>query len=395
MPPSPEHGKCPVGKGVWAGHDIVVIAAANSWDEARMADHQFAAALSAHAPVLYVDPASSALGRARDDGLAAAWRREPIASVEDQVIRLSPEGLPGGSRPGIAWLNRALVARQIRSALRTTGGSVRVFVEANMLSPTMGRVPATTSVYWAQDDFVAMAPLVGVSPRLLALSVQQLSHRADVIVAANPTVAQSLAATGRTVHVIPFGCDVELFSGARAASPAHDVRLDSPIAFLMGTLNDRLDVGALLAVAASGTSLLMVGPRSPRFADPAFDDLLARENVQWVGECPFRELPRYLAHADVGLVPYTHSRFNEGSFPLKTLEYLAAGLPVVATDLPAIRWLDSSHVEVASTPSEFAAAVVRLTSSSRDRSATLARQQFATGHSWGHRAAEFAKVVGL
>jgi hypothetical protein len=37
---------------------------------------------------------------------------------------------------------------------------------------------------------------------------------------------------------------------------------------------------------------------------------------------------------DVGLTPYADTPFNQASFPLKTLEYLSAGLPVVSTDLP-------------------------------------------------------------
>ena len=61
----------------------------------------------------------------------------------------------------------------------------------------------------------------------------------------------------------------------------------------------------------------------------------------------FQELPSYLRVIDVGLTPYSQSDFNRASFPLKTLEYLAAGRPVVASDLPANRWLDTSHVSIA------------------------------------------------
>ena len=144
------------------------------------------------------------------------------------------------------------------------------------------------------------------------------------------------------------------FGRARTATPAADVALEAPIALLMGTLNERLDLAILEAVAGTGISLLIVGPQSPRFASSAFDALVGVPGVQWVGAKDFRELPAYVAHASVGLVPYTHSKFNEGSFPLKTLEYLAAGIPVVATDLPAIRWLGSPDVVVEEEPEAFA-----------------------------------------
>src|SRR5208283_3159702 len=102
----------------------------------------------------------------------------------------------------------------------------------------------------------------------------------------------------------------------------------------------------LEAVADTGQSLLLIGPRHPRFAVAAMDPLLARANVHWVGPQAFEDLPKYLSVVDVGLVPYVDSAFNRGSFPLKTLEYLAAGIPVVATDLPAIRWLNCPDIRV-------------------------------------------------
>ncbi|WP_125038230.1 glycosyltransferase [Nocardioides sp. LS1] len=380
--------------GIWAGQDVVVLTAANSWDETRMADRQLAVALSAHAPVLYVDPALSVVARARMHGLRGARVGGHVRQVADRVVRLSPEGLPAGSKRGVADVNRAVVAHQVRQALRTTGGTVRAQLEANVQAPTMGRVPAGNRVYWAQDDFVAMGPLVGVSPRLLARGERRLAAAADAIIAANPTVAGSLEAPGRAIHLIPFGCDAGLFGGPPPA-PDPAVDLPHPIAFLMGTLNDRLDVACLRAVVEAGVSLLLVGPRSGRFASPAFDALLARPDVQWTGPRAFEDLPALLAHADVGIVPYTHSPFNEGSFPLKTLEYLAAGLPVVATDLPAIRWLASPHVEVADRAADFGRTVARRASQPRDTEAACLRRRFAAGHSWQHRAVEFAEVLGL
>ena len=80
---------------------------------------------------------------------------------------------------------------------------------------------------------------------------------------------------------------------------------------------------------------------------------------------------------DVGLLPYDFSPFNVGSFPLKTLEYLAAGLPVVATSLPAIRWLDSPHIITADTASEFATQVTRVLASGSSSEEVAERQRFA------------------
>ena len=89
----------------------------------------------------------------------------------------------------------------------------------------------------------------------------------------------------------------------------------------------------LRGVAEAGPSLLLIGPHSPGVNGP-MRDLVARDNVRWVGPKPYDSLKSYLRIMDVGLVPYADTPFNRGNFPLKLLEYLAAGHGVVATDLP-------------------------------------------------------------
>ena len=127
--------------------------------------------------------------------------------------------------------------------------------------------------------------------------------------------------------MIPNGCEAEHFATADRASPPQDVHLEGPVAGFIGHMSERIDLAMLEAVASSGVSLLLVGPRQKTFEIAKLDRLLALPNVQWVGPKEFEELPSYLRVIDVGLTPYSQSDFNRASFPLKTLEYLAAGRP--------------------------------------------------------------------
>jgi teichuronic acid biosynthesis glycosyltransferase TuaH len=159
----------------------------------------------------------------------------------------------------------------------------------------------------------------------------------------------------------------------------------SPIAAVVGQLNFRIDLALLEAVLDRGLSLLLVGPVDHPERE-RMTRLLADPRVQSVGMRPVEEVARYLRRADLGLVPYNHCAFNESSFPLKTLEYLAARLPVVSTDLPATRWLDTPLVAIADDPDGFASAahrLVGLTSSDVDRTK---RWRFAQEHSYAKRA---------
>jgi glycosyltransferase involved in cell wall biosynthesis len=53
-------------------------------------------------------------------------------------------------------------------------------------------------------------------------------------------------------------------------------------------------------------------------------------NVYLLGHKPFIELPAYLAHMDVGLLPYRLNTQVINSNPKKLREYLAAGKPIVS-----------------------------------------------------------------
>jgi len=117
-------------------------------------------------------------------------------------------------------------------------------------------------------------------------------------------------------------------------------------------------------------------------------------NVRWVGQQPFAALPGYLRVIDVGLVPYLDTAFNRGSFPLKMLEYLAAGRAVVCTDLPAARWLATDLVCVAAGPDEFAVQADRLGAAGRTPELAARRREFATRHSWECRAKQFLAAIG-
>ena len=100
----------------------------------------------------------------------------------------------------------------------------------------------------------------------------------------------------------------------------------------------KLDIALLvgLARARPDWSIALVGPVG--LGDPATDvsALAAEPNVHLLGPRPYEALPEVLRGADAGLIPYVRSSLTDSIFPMKVYEYLAAGLPVVATPLPAI-----------------------------------------------------------
>ena len=375
----------------WDG--LVVLCAANSFDSIKVADQHIAEQLSVLMPVLYVDPPLSRLTPARNPEMAAALAGPRLRLQAPNLARLTPVVAPGPSRRGMAAVTAALTGRHLRRATARLGGRVRALISAWPQYPVFGSCGEQVRVYWAQDDFVGGAALLGLNARQVGMRERRVAAAADLIIAANPVVAGTWRDRGRDPVLIPYGADVAAYAGVEQAPLPPDVSLRPPVAGFVGQINERTDLRLLEAVADRGRSLLLVGPASPAFEPRRFGALRQRDNVCWTGPKPFEALPGYLRLMDVGLVPYRDSPFNRGSFPLKTLEYLAAGRAVAATGLPAIRWLDTDLVAVATAPRPFADLVDRLAGEPRTPALMARRQEFAAGHSWARRAADMAAAI--
>jgi glycosyltransferase involved in cell wall biosynthesis len=376
-----------------AGTPATVLYAANYFDAVKMADQHMAERMSARTNILYVDPPMSRLTPRHHPHLSSALAEPRLRRISPTLARLTPLVTPFPERPGIATWTRLAVRRATVSALHELGWRAEAVVTARALGPRLATFNGPLKVFWAQDDLAGGAEMLGMSGRRIGEGEDRLARDADLIIAGTPGVAEMWSDRGFDPVLVPYGCDAPQYADTDSASWPSDVTLPAPIVGFIGHLAERIDVTLLNAVAERGHSMLFVGPRQPKFAIDALGALFARPNVQWVGPKRFEELPNYLKCIDVGIVPYTDSAFNRASFPLKTLEYLAAGRGVVATPLPAISWLNSPLIEVASAPADFADSVDRALHVPRTTALVHQRQEFAALHSWDVRAVAFLEAM--
>jgi len=99
----------------------------------------------------------------------------------------------------------------------------------------------------------------------------------------------------------------------------------------VGVIDERLDYAliAALADAFPADQIVLAGPVVK--VDPA--RLPQRTNVHFPGRLPYGSLPSLLAGVDVALMPFAINRATASISPTKTLEYFAAGIPVVSTPI--------------------------------------------------------------
>ena len=379
------------------GRPAVVFYGGTSWDGVVSADRPMASALSAYADLLWVDPPLSPLTRGRSRYGTSRLPRPVLRTAAGGIHRLTPAALPLHTRPVVRVSTAALVRAQIRWALRRTGLGVPHAVVSCVLTDVFRGWPREVRrVIYGTDDWVAGARLMGHNPRWIAADERRLMADVDLVVAISSVLAQRWQPMTGTVITVPNGVSPEPYERSAGRPPAPlPAPLPRPAVGVIGNLSERIDIGLLEAVAEGGLSLLLVGPVDPRWEPERLARLLARPHVVWLDRQPYEAIPALLKHVDVGITPYLDSEFNRASFPLKTLEYLAAGLPVVSTDLPAVRWLDTDLVAVAGGPAEFVAAVRAAAAGAADPALVAARREFAQRHSWANRAREVALAVDL
>lgn len=377
------------------GRALLVMCAGTAWDGVPGSDRWLATELLRHADILWVDPEISLATRGVHRHGAARSLVPALDRPAAGVTRLRPNALPLHSRHGIRRTTPALVRSQIRWALRRVGRTPHAVIDCRVGCLLGGWGPGVRNILYGTDDYVAGASLMGLNVSHVREREADTVAHADLVIAISPTLAARWAGMGAKVALVPNGVRTENYRTVDSVPPAAEVRLPAPIAGVIGQLSERIDIGLLEAVAASGMSLLLVGPVEPRWEPDRFAALIARPQVAWVGRQPFAALPEYLRLIDVGLTPYANTEFNRASFPLKTLEYLAAGRPVVSTDLPATRWLDTDLIKLASAPEEFVAAVRGAAVQPRSDEWLAARRSFAERHSWRARADEVADLLGL
>ncbi len=387
--------------GLDTGVPIVVLASSGWEAELPVTTHQVARRMAARGHrVLFVESTglrTPSVARAREVKRVARrlrdWMRG-MRRVEPGLWVVSPLALPWGwPRPfraaSMDWIARAV--RRACAALAMERPVVWAFLPTGLRVPDLVR--HRLLVYHCIDHYAANP---GVDRGWVDALERSAVRRADLVFASSPVLARRLETFGGRVVEMPNVADVAIFSRAqteRFEEPPALRGVERPRAIYVGNLAEhRIDFELLDAVAEARPRVQFViagliggGDTAPPGA--ACRRFLGRANVRHVGVQPQEALPAWLQHCQAGLVPFLDNEHTRGSLPLKLWEYAAAGLPVVARDLPNLR--DAARegaAELARGPAAFAAALDRAIAEPPGRGA--ARLEAARRHDWPPRIEE-------
>jgi len=221
-------------------------------------------------------------------------------------------------------------------------------------------------VYDVMDDLAAFAN----APAGLRLRQRRALRLADVVLAGGRSLHAGLVGRRPDAQLFPSGVDSAHYARSRGLREPHE----RPVAGYVGVIDERLDAALLDEVARRlpHWDFHLVGPVAEAKVDAS--QLPAGPNISYLGQQAYEDLPAVMAGLDVALMPFALNEATRSISPTKTLEYLAAGLPVVSTPVPDVVADFGSVVRIAADPGAFTRACVEaLTDGLEDRDRKLRR----------------------
>ena len=254
--------------------------------------------------------------------------------VAPNIHVVNPLVIPLPGVPAVARLNDAIVSVVVRRACRRLG-LTRPIVWSFFpyVAGLVGKLREGAVVYHCVDDY---AEFRGVARDPLRRDERRLMAMADVVFTSSELLREERVAYNPRTFFVPHGVDFAHFSRALEPGmpePGEFRQIGRPRIGFIGLVADWVDLELVAAAARMRPdwSFVIVGR--------CLVDVKAVKtlpNVHLLGQQPYESLPAYCRAFDVGIIPFRVNALTIRANPLKLREYLAAGLPVVATPLPEI-----------------------------------------------------------
>jgi glycosyltransferase involved in cell wall biosynthesis len=373
------------------GFDVVCFA--NDWAADPLSKKQVMTRLGKRHRVLWVNSINNRRPRiARKDFRRVLQKLgdfgKGLRKEDSQIWVLSPIFIPFHGRPLVRGLNRRLLGWQIRRAMRHLKFERPVtwtFVPSS--ADVVGTLGERLIVYHCVDEYGAFSD---AAPEIRERE-QELLAKSGLVVVCSSALLETKKQVNPQTHLVTHGVDYEHFR--RAVDPQTPTApelsgLPRPILGFHGLIADWVDLPLLakLAQIRPQWSIVMVGR-----ADTDTSVIQGVPNIQLLGHRPYAQLPQYLRGFDVALLPFVNNELTINANPLKLREYLAAGLPVVATPIPEVARL-APPVRLASTAEQYAEQIEALLAE-RQTGASPARSQAVATESWDEKVANLELLL--
>lgn len=383
-----------------AGYDLVYFG--DVWHGLKRNRHNLLQVLSRRNRVLFVErrPHLRATLRAWRAGRLTLTevRRpaiEPIA--ENLAVFRYPAWAPVSGRFPLGALARLVQHQALQAALRRLGfARPIVWFYHPEWSDLVDEIPsAVLRLYHCVDEYTSYQGLGPDDQGAIEARERRLLAGVDAVLVVSPALHAAKSRHHPQTFLVPNGVNVQAYAEALADPrlPPDLERIRPPRIGYSGLIGDKLALETLLDLARARPdwSFVFLGSVNAVERLPAWQALLALPNAHYLGAVPGERVPHFLKGFEVGLMPYRQDRHSDTISPLKLYDYLAAGLPIAAVDIPAVREF-RDWVAIAARPDDLPAAVEQALADGSD-ARRQGRRAVAARHSWEGRVEQISEII--
>ncbi len=385
----------------------LVMISMSRWDgDFSSASWSLAKTFAKEQPVIYVDYPFTILDFWRERHLPGVKaRKEALLYKKGALKRLSqypgelyaltpPLMLPVNWLPQgniyrlFASINDHRLAHSINRSLKELGFDQCIFFNSFnplYLSQPYGKINYQSYIYQSRDNIRWLEPYLrkhGAEAEINAI------QQSDMSIATSRQLQKELSLlSGKEVAFVPNAADFDNFQKAFSDElpvPEDIKSIPYPKIGYTGNICHRLDYELIQAIckAHPEKNIVMVGPRN--HWDSTTINLDEIDNLHFVGPKSIEQLPYYLAHFEVLILPFLCNEVTKSIYPLKINEYLASGKPVVATPFSEDIKGFKEVILLASTKKEFIKAIEESISQDSPEKKEE-RYMTAARNTWDHR----------
>lgn len=276
------------------------------------------------------------------------WREgvKGIRRVMDNLYVYAPLVLPFPYSRVARAVNKAVmtfVLRRWTKTMRFGSPIVWTWLPTALAMEVIRVVDAQLVIYYCCDNFQASS----AGSARIRETEDVLIRTADLVFAHSKSLFDRCRQLTDQVHIFQYGFNPQVFAHAGEELPPDLAGIPHPILGYIGGIHKVIDFDLLekLAAAHPDKSLVLVGPIQTEVGK-----LADMPNVHFLGQKRYEELPAYIKHFDVGLIPYVLNEYSRNVYPTKLNEYLIMGKPVLSTPLPEVAYFNRSHEGIVSMP---------------------------------------------
>jgi len=183
-----------------------------------------------------------------------------------------------------------------------------------------------------------------------------IKKKADIIFANSKETQRFMENPGTSPIFVPNGVNKEFFELKEKKTPEDLKNIPKPIIGYAGKIAKRIDVNLLsfLALKLPQVSFVLIG----QVLDKKWvEKLFKLKNIYFLGDKHYSQFPIYLAGFDLCIIPHNVGALENEGDSIKLYEYLAAGKPVVTTNIAGVH-VFRDIITIAHTTEEFLQGII-------------------------------------